>query len=183
MPSISPLIHDLRRRLALCFFHNSTTYARQNGYHSTTLTSIMGTLQTSRFQILHQKDSSPGTDYQELRALIYLLDVAIDDGLSSERDLSVKEEEERHNEDVEELGRQLDWIGSKIQTGGAAFFTRLDTKEALTLVQQRAVGMLRTRAKPKNAWYDVGEEKKVEEFEREKMGMASFLKKEPDGQS
>ncbi|KAL2069138.1 hypothetical protein VTL71DRAFT_15476 [Oculimacula yallundae] len=180
IPSTSPRTHDLRRRLALCFFHASTSYAQKNGYHSTTIKSLMGTLQTSRFQIRHQKDDDPGTDYQELRALIYLLDVAIDDGLSSDRDVSDKEQEAMHNEDVEEFGRQLDWIGSKIQTGGAAFFTRLDTKEALTMVQQRAVGMLRTKPKPRNAWYDPEEGKKVEDFKREQKGMASFLKKEPE---
>ncbi|KAH7336131.1 hypothetical protein BKA65DRAFT_28225 [Rhexocercosporidium sp. MPI-PUGE-AT-0058] len=179
--SISPRTHDLRRRLAICFFHNNniTTYASQPGYHSTNLNEIMATLQTSRFQIKPQKDDHAGTDYHELRALIYLLDAAIDDGLSSERDLSDKLQEEMHNEDVEEFGRQLDWIGSKIQTGGAAFFTRLDTKEALTLVQQRAVAMLRTKPKPKNEWYNGGEERRVESFGREKKGMASFLKKKP----
>ncbi|KAH6710837.1 hypothetical protein BKA61DRAFT_488930 [Leptodontidium sp. MPI-SDFR-AT-0119] len=181
--SISPRTHDLRRRLATCFFHNTniTTYASQPGYHSTNLHEIMATLHTSRFQIKPQRDDHPGTDYHELRALIYLLDAAIDDGLSSERDLSDKLQEEMHNDDVEEFSRQLDWIGSKIQTGGAAFFTRLDTKEALTLVQQRAVAMLRTKAKPKNEWYNGGEEKekRVESFGREKKGMASFLKKEP----
>lgn len=85
------------------------------------------------------------------------------------------------NEDIEDFAKQLDWIGSKIQTGGAAFFTRLDTKEALTLVKQRAVGMLRTKSKLKHSWYnesDEKEKKRLESFEKEKKGMASFLKKQ-----
>ncbi|PVH84915.1 hypothetical protein DL98DRAFT_651230 [Cadophora sp. DSE1049] len=179
--SASPRTHDLRRRLATCFFHDSLSHASQSSYHSTSLDSIMSTLHGPRFRIKPQTDTSPGTDYHELRALIYLLDVTLDDGLSSDRDLSDKEQEEMFNEDIEEFSKQLDWIGSKIQTGGAAFFTRLDTKEALTLVKQRAVGMLRTKSKLKHSWYNENEEKErksLESFEREKKGMASFLKKQ-----
>jgi len=179
--STSPRSHDLRRRLATCFFHDSLSHASQSSYHSTSLHAIMSALQGPRFRIKPQTDTSPGTDYHELRALVYLLDVTLDDGLSSDRDLSDKEQEEMFNEDIEDFAKQLDWIGSKIQTGGAAFFTRLDTKEALTLVKQRAVGMLRTKSKLKHSWYnenDEKEKKRLESFEREKKGMASFLKKQ-----
>ncbi|KAH7418025.1 hypothetical protein BKA64DRAFT_185942 [Cadophora sp. MPI-SDFR-AT-0126] len=179
--STSHRTHDLRRRLAACFFHDSLSHASQSSYYSTSLDSIMDTLHGPRFIIKPETDTSPGTAYHELRALIYLLDVTLDDGLSSDRDLSDKEQEEMFNEDIEEFSKQLDWIGSKIQTGGAAFFTRLDTKEALTLVKQRAVGMLRTKSKLKHSWYNENEEKekkRLESFEKEKKGMASFLKKQ-----
>ncbi|KAK0112884.1 hypothetical protein ONS95_014605 [Cadophora gregata] len=179
--SASSRTHDLRRRLAACFFHDSLIHASKSSYYSTSLGSIMNTLHSPRFRIIPATDTSPGTDYHELRALVYLLDVTLDDGLSSDRDLSDKEQEEIFNEDIEEFGKQLDWIGSKIQTGGAAFFTRLETKEALTLVKQRAVGMLRTKSKLKHSWYNENEEKekkRLETFEKEKKGMASFLKKQ-----
>jgi hypothetical protein len=168
LPSTSPRIHDLRRRLALCFFYGNDSHAEQNPHYTLNISKITRRLTEDDFQ------PNQETDYVEFSALIALLDIAVDDGRNMNIDLTNQTVAERHDEQVELLIRVLSHIHAGIGNPGAAFISRIEAKETLEVVRQRFSDTLRARAKPKLSHFTKSLEK-VESLGQERAGMSAFL--------
>jgi hypothetical protein len=143
LPSTSPRIHDLRRRLALCFFYSDDSHAEQNPHYTLNISKITRRLTEDGFQ------PNQETDYVEFSALIALLDIAVDDGRNMNLDLKDKTVAERYDEQVELLIKVLSHIHAGIGNPGAAFISRIEAKETLEVVRQRFTDTLRARPKAK----------------------------------
>jgi len=167
--SITPRTHDLRRRLAMCFYFDNISYARDHSHSLMDLDAFVKRLDDPDF------DSNPQTDYRELAALILLLDIAVDDGRSVKIDLSDPAVEKKFNETVEGLGATIKDIMRQIGTPGAAFISKIEAKEVLELVSQRVSDTLRSKPKPRQTWFDKAQGKPQEDLESEKRGMESFI--------
>ncbi|KUJ23534.1 uncharacterized protein LY89DRAFT_635843 [Mollisia scopiformis] len=167
--SIHPRTHDLRRRLAMCFYFNDATYAKSHSHTLMDMESFINRLHSPDF------DTSPQTDYRELTALILLLDIALDDGRSTKLDLTDAAVEKKFNEDVDALRVGIKEIFNSIGHPGTAFISRIEAKEALELVSQRITDTVRTKRKPRHTWFDQDVGKKDEDLQSEKKGMADFV--------
>ncbi|KAE9380179.1 hypothetical protein N431DRAFT_539854 [Stipitochalara longipes BDJ] len=167
--SITPRTHDLRRRLAMCFYFDDLSYARDHSHSMINLDAFIKRLDDPEFETNAQ------TDYRELTALILLLDIAVDDGRSINLDLSDPAVEKEFDEAIEDFGATIKDIMRTIGNPGAAFISRIEAKEVLELVSQRVSDTLRSRPKPKQTWFDKAQGKPQEDLESERRGMQSFI--------
>jgi hypothetical protein len=165
--SITPRTHDLRRRLAMCFYFDKVSYSKDHSHCIMDLDVFIRRLDDPDF------DTNPQTDYRELAALILLLDVAIDDGRSMNLDLTDTVAEKKFDENIEDFGATIKDIMRSIGNPGAAFISRIEAKEVLELVSQRVSDTLRSKPKPKQTW--LGKGKPEEDLESERRGMQSFI--------
>jgi hypothetical protein len=168
LPSTTSRIHDLRRRLALCYFYGNDSHSEQNPHYTLNLSRITRRLTEDGFQ------PNQETDYVEFSALIALLDIAVDDGRNVNLDLKEKAVAERFDEQVELLIKVLSHIHAGIGNPGAAFISRIEAKETLEVVKQRFSDTLRARPKPKLSHFNRPAEK-VDLLGRERAGMSAFL--------
>lgn len=171
IPSGSARTHDLRRRLAMCFFFKDLSYSASHPHSTMDLEKFIQRLDDSDF------DARPKTEYPELTASILLLDVAVDDGQSTKLDLTDPEVEKRFNEDVDDLVASIKAIMTSIGNPGAAFISRIEAKEALELISQRIADTVRTKKVVKPSWFDMGRGKGEDKMESEKEKMSIFLGK------
>jgi hypothetical protein len=169
IPSIIPRTHDLRRRLAMCFYFDDVSYSRDHSHSIMDLNAFIRRLDDPAF------NTNPQTDYRELTALILLLDIAVDDGRSMNLDLSHKAVQKKYDENIEELGATIKDIMRQIGNPGAAFISRIEAREVLELVSQRVSDTLRSKPKPKQTWFDRARGKPEEDLESERKGMQSFI--------
>jgi hypothetical protein len=171
MPSITPQTHDLRRRLAMCFFFNHLSYSMEHSHNLTDLALFMNRLDSPDF-VANSK-----TDFKELAALISLLDVAVDDARSTKLDLSNAANEARFNKSVDDLGERMKDIMKTVGNPGAAFISKLEAKQALDIASQRVTTTLRSKPRLREGWFDRPRGRREEDLENEKRGMASFVTK------
>ncbi|KAF8859377.1 hypothetical protein BDZ45DRAFT_650149 [Acephala macrosclerotiorum] len=167
--SIHPHTHDLRRRLAMCFYFNDIEYAKTHSHSIMDLDSFISRLDDPAF------DTTSKTDYVELKALIMLMDIALDDGRSTKLDLSDPVVEKKFNEDVEALSAAIKDILTGIGQPGAGFISRTEAREMIDLVSDRMKETLRTKRKSTHTWFDLDKGRKEEDMQSEKKGMASFV--------
>ena len=173
--STSSRTHDLRRRLALCFYFNDISYSLDHPHNIVSLDRFIGRLDGADF------DTTPQTDYRELTALVLLLDIAIDDGRSMKLDLTDKATEQKFDETVDALVAAIKDIMTSIGNPGAAFISRIEAKEALELVSQRVADTIRSKPKPKHSWFDRNRIKAEENLEQEKKLMSKFVSRRDVG--
>lgn len=159
--------HDLRRRLAMCFYFKDLSFSKNHSHSIMDLNVFIRRLDDPDF------DANSQTDYRELTALILLLDTAVDDGRSMNLDLSVPSIEKKFDEDIEDFGATIKDVMRSIGNPGAAFISRIEAKEVLELVSQRISDTLRSKPKPKNSLFDKA--KPAENLESERKGMRSFI--------
>ncbi|TVY49725.1 hypothetical protein LOCC1_G000237 [Lachnellula occidentalis] len=169
IPSFHPRTHELRRRLAMCFFFDDIAYSIDHPHTTFDLQKFMERLQEPAFEINEK------TEYQQLTALIYLLDVAVDDGRCAYLDLANSSAAERFDEDVDHFVVTIKGVLTKIGSPGAAFISKLEAREALLLVSQRIADTLRSKPKPKKSVFDGL--KKKEDHTSAQAGIDSFLSK------
>ena len=169
--STSPRTHELRRRLAMCFYFNSLFYSINPSHDLMDLERFIKRLRDPVF------DTTSKTDYRELAALIAILDIAVDDGRNSRIDLSNMAIERKFNEDIDTLVATIKEIMGSIGNLGAAFISRIEAKESLELVSQRISDTLRSKPKPKQTWLEEALRKPEEDLDAEKLGMQSFVTK------
>lgn len=168
IPSTTPRVHDLRRRLALCFFYGNDVHSEQPPHQTLNLSKITRRLTEDGFQ------PNQETDYVEFSALIALLDIAVDDGRNINLDLKDKTVAERFDEQVELLVKVLLHIHAGIGNPGAAFISRIEAKETLEVVKQRFSDTLRARPKTKLSHFSKPVEK-ADLLKQERAGMNAFL--------
>jgi len=165
IPCTTPQTHDLRRRLAMAFYFNDVSKSTTHSYHITNLTQFSERLQDPPFLINQQ------TDYQELTALICLLDIAIDDGRSPDIYLENKAEEVKFNQDVDALAARVTVM--HITTDLRDMWTQR-AQDAQSGLAFRLQSTVRTKPKPKQ---DIlhGLVPEEEDHESMKAAMARFV--------
>jgi hypothetical protein len=158
----------------MCFYFNDISYSLHHPHTTMDIDRFIKRLDSTDF------DTTSQTDYQELTALILLLNIAVDDGRSTKLDLADKETERIFNEDVDTLVATIKDIMASIGNPGAAFISRIEAKEALELISQRIADTIRTEKKPKEAWFDRTRGRGEEDLDAEKKGMSRYLTKMSD---
>lgn len=153
----------------MSFFFNDASYSTSHPHTTMDIQKFITRLEDSTF------DARPQTDYQELTALVLLLDVAVDDGQSTKLKLRDPITEKRFNKDVDELVSSIKDIMKSIGNPGAAFISRIEAKEALELVSQRIADTVRTKKVVKESWFDRDRARNEIKLVSEKQGMSKFL--------
>ncbi|KAH8684860.1 hypothetical protein BGZ60DRAFT_366389 [Tricladium varicosporioides] len=171
IPCVSLRTHDLRRRLAMCFYFDDLSYSQTHSYTSTNLDKFIDRIEDPIFK------TTPETDYRELGSLIALLDIAVDDGRSPGLDLTDKVSAEHFDEDVDYLVAIIKEVMRGIGNPGAAFISKIEAKEKIELVSQRIADTIRSKPKPRLTHFDMHHGKLGDNLKAEKAGMSSFLSK------
>jgi hypothetical protein len=168
LSSTTARTHELRRRLALCFYFDSPAYSTAHSHTLISISAFHTRLDDPAF------DTNPRTDYKELSSLIALLDIAIDDGCPTSLDLTDPIIETTFNGEIEAFAAGIKDIMRNIGNPGAGFISRIEAKEALEMVSQRIGDTLRTKPKKKQKWF--GSERPKENVGSAKM-MAAWRSK------
>lgn len=153
----------------MCFYFNDVKYAKIHSHSSMDLDKFINRLNDPAF------DTTSKTDYVELKALILLMDIALDDGRSTKLDLSDPIVEKKFNEDIEALSAAIKDILNGIGQPGAGFISRTEAREMMDLVSDRIKETLGTKRKPTHTWFDPERGRKEEDMQSEKKGMANFV--------
>ena len=151
----------------MCFLFDDVAYSIDHPHTTFELQKFMDRLKDPVFKV------NDKTDYQQLAALISLLDVAVDDGRCAYLDLANSSAAERFDEDVDKLVLTINKVIDRIGSPGAAFISRIEAKELLLLVSQRIADTLRSKPKPKKSLFDGS--KKKEDHVAAQAGMSNFL--------
>ncbi|KAL7929587.1 hypothetical protein V8C35DRAFT_315206 [Trichoderma chlorosporum] len=166
--------HELRRRLAISFLFNDPVLGRQHSEDVFTVRRAIDRLDKDDFSI------TPQTDFGELKAMIIVLDIAVDDG--SPPASSASEDEEQFNKDIDELATKLREIWRKINDAGMKI-TRTEAKSVVEWVQQRLSNTVRTRRKAKKSIFDLPGHEDLTSLPKQQEYMAKFFQKMPKPQS
>ncbi|RFU76906.1 hypothetical protein TARUN_5319 [Trichoderma arundinaceum] len=166
--------HDLRRRLAVSFLFGDPSLGGRRPETVITIRGAIDRLGGDDFSI------SPETDFAELKAMIIILDIAIDDGSPPESDSS--EDEKQFNEDIDELATKLRDIWRTINDSGMKI-ARTEAKSVVEWVQQRLTNTVRTRRKVKQSIFDLPGQEDLAALPRQQEYMAKFFQKIPKPQA
>ncbi|RDW92448.1 hypothetical protein BP5796_01842 [Coleophoma crateriformis] len=171
IPSMTQRTRDIKRRLATACFFGDISYCHKDIYVHNDINKYTNHLTSAQEFKIGRK-----TDFHEVAARISLLDIAVNDGQHAGFDLSSKQVVELHNEDIVFLGRRIKAIYQAIPTDiSATLDRRIEAKIAMEVVAYRIQSLTLNRPKPKT-YRLVGKE----DFEQERSGMSSFLKKRPN---
>jgi hypothetical protein len=179
--------------MAVAFLFGDAGLARQHPDNTLTLAPVLKRLHGDEFRIT--KD----TDYVEMRWLIVLLNLAVDDGsfppppsppsspsLTTEAAATTGNgndvaDEKAFNADIDQIAQRLRAIWRGINDTGGAFTSRTDAKNTLEWVQQRLTFTVRTRRPPKRDIYDLATAKDAQAevtLSKQRAYMKNFL--QPD---
>jgi predicted nucleic acid-binding Zn-ribbon protein len=158
----------------LAFFFSDIGYATKPSHDHTDLWEITKRLNDPQFKI--RKDM----DYRELAALISILDIAIDNGQSTENDLTDSEVERDFNTDVDDLADRIKIIWSTINDAGASFMSRIDAKEVMEGLRNRLIYGVRTKLKPKQSIFDSVPDNS-ESLRKQSAMMSKYFKRDANG--
>jgi hypothetical protein len=150
-PQTTQRVHEFRRRLALAFFFNETKYISSVPHNTLDLSKVIEELNKSKFTVT--KD----TDYAELAAVMSILNIAIDNGLSYKHDVTNLEGEVKFNMEVDVLAARIKQIWGSINDAGAAFMSRSYAKEMMEGLRMRLELTIRTKPKPKLSIFETDE--------------------------
>ncbi|KAI1002753.1 hypothetical protein K3495_g5450 [Podosphaera aphanis] len=168
MPSISQCSHDLRRRLALCFLFKDLSFANTHPDNMVTLEIFIARLGEGDFERKCQ------TDYYELRALVMLLNVAVDNGRSHNLDLLSETAEANFNDNVDQLGSSIRRILGAL--GAPGDVSKIQAKEAIETISQKIIYTMRTKPKLVHGW-SMKQDRRTNNTEAERRCMESFVTK------
>ena len=168
LPIRSARIHQLRRRLATAFFLGDQTCAGSQLIGTITFKSLLHRLHGHDFRI------TPETDYQDICALVLLLNMAIDDGSLLRVSDSDEIAKTSFNEDIDQIVSRLKMIWQSISDTGGIYTARTDAKNALEWVQHRIGFSVRTRRVPKRDIYDMAQQSARMEA-KQQLSMQNFL--------
>ncbi|KAG9250119.1 uncharacterized protein F5Z01DRAFT_630309 [Emericellopsis atlantica] len=140
--------HELRRRLATAFLFDDPSLGGENPEVTVTLRKMIARLDGPDFVI----NALTKTDWDELRANVLLLDMAIDDGSRSWAAAGLVDEKQ-FNAEVDQLADKLRETWRRINDSGMKI-ARTDAKSVLDWVGQRIQHQVRTKAKPKKNMFD-----------------------------
>ncbi|TQS38026.1 hypothetical protein Golomagni_01478 [Golovinomyces magnicellulatus] len=168
IPSVLVRSHELKRRLAYCFLFNDLLFATAPSQNIFSFTLFLDRLKFKDLQVTHD------TNYYELRALIVLMDIAVDDGRSSSLDLNDQFIEESFNNDVDNFSMSIKEILSRLKTQDTGHVSKIQAIETIEAFSQRVIHTMRTKPKPVHDWFmECGKRKNA--LEQERRHMESFL--------
>lgn len=160
-------------------FFDDLKYSLHDAISTLAVSVITDRLRADEFTINAQ------TDYYDLTAMIRLLDITVNDGLSNA--YNPPDAHTDFDTDIDNLAQRLKEIWQGISTSGAGYISRLEAKTTLKSVQERLTHTVRSRPKPKTDIYSALSasttedpfQAKKEERQREKQRamMNSFLRK------
>lgn len=93
------------------------------------------------------------TDYLELRALVILMEITVDNGEFNQHNLIEDSREENFNNDVDEFSMAIKNIFCGMGTPGAAFISKIKAKEAVETFSRRITLTMRTKQKSVHDWF------------------------------
>jgi hypothetical protein len=120
-------------------------------YESLDLSEVTEQLKKARFMINRQ------TDYSDLGAVMSILNIAIDNGLSIKHDVTDAGGEVDFNREVDALTARIKQIWGSINDAGAAFMSRSYAKEVMEGLRMRLELTIRTKPKPKLSIFETEE--------------------------
>ncbi|KAI1464589.1 uncharacterized protein F4812DRAFT_160497 [Daldinia caldariorum] len=151
MPKTTAKLLDLRRRMAAVMLFRDTALSSRPVDESLTLAKVMDRLDSDDFRV------RPTTDFESLRALVALLDIAIGDaGFIMQQHSGNNEGEEdaarKFDKDIDALTFRLKVVHDKIHD--STLLSRKVTKASIDLVAKRLTYAVRTRPPPKTSIFD-----------------------------
>ncbi|KAK5662900.1 hypothetical protein OQA88_6311 [Cercophora sp. LCS_1] len=171
VPITSPRLVDLRRRLALSFVFDDTNWGRRPPYTTLSIRSLIDRLEDDAFIVDRHH-----TDYVELGALAGLLDIAIGDGCPPTTIGGGTQAIKQFNAEIDELARKIKVMWSGISTQGAAYASRLDTRQRLQDLERTLVHATRTRPPPMQSIFGIGPTDEYDE-DKPKPRQQSFMQR------
>ncbi|KAI9659680.1 MAG: hypothetical protein M1829_006553 [Trizodia sp. TS-e1964] len=142
LPVYVPRLHTLRRRLALAYFFEDSANITASADYLANIPRIIRHLQKPQFSI------NANTNYPVLGALMSLLDIGIDDGVSPDS-FPDAESENLYNREVDSLATCIKAIFTRISDSGASHMARTEAKENIERIHHRLLYAVRTKEKPK----------------------------------
>ncbi|KAI9880758.1 MAG: hypothetical protein M1830_000647 [Pleopsidium flavum] len=142
LPTYAPALGLLRRRLALAFFFEDSSYLSKASDDLLTLDAVTTHLLNPAFEVKEDMD------FAQLAARISILDIGIDHGKSSISACG-DESEAVFNREVDSLAKRIKTMFISIVDSGASHMTRTEAKEVLEVVHYRLVYAVRTKQKPR----------------------------------
>lgn len=168
LPIRSKRAHQLRRRLAITFLFGDPALGGQEPDNIITIKGVTERLGDDDFTV------GPTTDFDELRASIMLLNIAVDDG--SFVSTGKVEDEKKFNAEVDELATRLRDIWRKINDSGMKL-SRTEAKSVIEWVQQRIAHTVRTRKKSRKDHFNIPGRAEDPSLPQQQDYMKKFLKK------
>jgi hypothetical protein len=172
LPAATPNTHLFRRKLALAFILDKERHLNAE---------LTNPALTARMLLLFQKGGTlrptATTDYQDLRARLSLLDIALDIGFSDFDFLETRDKaaEKQFNESIDRLAATVRETAARIIDAGAAHMARTEAKVVAERLVQRLEFAVRTREKPVKDWFGEVEREGKKEFMK---GWVNGAKKE-----
>jgi hypothetical protein len=145
IPAFSARLTLFRRRLALAFFFDNSSYLSKPQQDLVNLGTISHRLTTPKFGIKRDKEFN----YTELAASISILNVGVGSGDPPLAGMNEKVEN-AFNDQVDELSRRIKTMSTSIIDNGASQLKKTEAKEILESFNFRLMYAVRTRPKPKN---------------------------------
>jgi hypothetical protein len=130
----------------MVFFFDDVQHARQHAEDTFSIRAVIDRLEDNEFII------DRATDYYEISAYIYLLNIVVDDGAPS--DFESQDAEQQFNADVDELTKVVKTMELKIPHSAGSYSSRLEAKAILGAVRSRLPYAVRTRPPRKEDIYD-----------------------------
>lgn len=147
IPSSSPQLSDLRRRLALAFFFENKDYLCKASKDLIDMKAIARQLRKPRFKIRND------TDYTELAALVAILNIGFDNG-NPPLPGSDKQKSDHFNRWIDSLSDCIHAMFSHIVDTGASHMKRTQAKQVLELFHSKLLYDIRTKPKPKTMMFE-----------------------------
>lgn len=145
LPTSTKAAHELRRRMAAVFFFEDLSLSTQPA-DSLKLHDITAHLRSPAFKVRQD------TDYAALRALVLLLDMAVDTGSRPEGDDALRAAFDR---EVDDLAAALRQLARSINDTQMKSILPMEAKMVMDLVGERIAHTVRSRPKPKISIYDL----------------------------
>lgn len=171
LPAGEIRLHGLRQRLALAFYLDDIECASKPAKHSLDLQQLTAQLDENYFKITTK------TNYPELGARMAILDYAIDDGMSSDLDLTTPGVEEKFNKNVDALATRIKVLWSSISDAAATQLSRIVAKEVMDGVYHRLMFSVRTKPQPKKSVFDLDDDEEEMQVEAQSAFMKKFFTK------
>lgn len=146
LPTYTPLLGLLRRRLALAFFFENSSYLSRAPQNAFDLSTVTDYLRRPAFDI------KVDADYAQLAARISILDIAIDRGVPAVNICDLHDETS-FNREVDSLAKRIKAMYTGLLDSGASHMSRTEAKEVLRIMHYRLIYAVRTKQEPKSSLF------------------------------
>lgn len=164
-------IFELKRRLAAVLFFDDLHRAEQKPEETISIHAIIDRLNDDDLSF------DAKSDFQELYARMMLLNVALDDG--SRGLVKTSKASTNFDDEVDELADMIKHMLARIAPQQRGIHTsRIEAKDALSLIHEKLLWSTRTRARPKKSIMGLDDESEEDaDLPKQQDFMKSFLKR------